>query len=113
VRLDGPRERTASSGPRGLALAGLGERDPAIASGRRAVEVYPSSLDALDGPEYVLELARIFVMLGDLDGAIDQLTVYLSGLGVWSLPGLLVDPVFRGLADHPRYPEPLTVQGHR
>jgi len=52
-------------------------------------------------------------MLGDLDGAIDQLTLYLSGLGVWSLPGLLVDPVFRGLADHPRYAELLTFEGRR
>ena len=89
----------------GLAHAGLGEREAALRAGRRAVEVYPSSLDAIDGPVYVLELARTHAILGDEGGAIDRLATYLRGLGSWSLTGLMADPVFTDLTEHERYGE--------
>lgn len=89
----------------GVTLAGLGEAEAALDAARRATEAYPVSLDAYDGPTYVLELARTHALLGDMDGAIDQLAIYLGGLGYWSLRGLASDPRFAGLRDHPRYPE--------
>src|SRR5581483_3194607 len=44
----------------GLILAGLGEKDLAIAEGKRAVQLLPESQDALDGPRVTLALAQIY-----------------------------------------------------
>ncbi|HEV2698247.1 MAG TPA: hypothetical protein VGU90_09665, partial [Terriglobales bacterium] len=41
----------------GMVLAGLGEKDAAIAEGKRAVALLPESQDALDGPKMTLMLA--------------------------------------------------------
>ena len=38
----------------GMVLAGLGEKDAAIAEGKRAVELLPESQDAFDGPKMTL-----------------------------------------------------------
>ena len=39
----------------GMVLAGLGEKDAAIAEGKRAVTLLPESQDALDGPKMTLD----------------------------------------------------------
>src|SRR5437016_12182012 len=41
----------ARHGQLGLILAGLGQKDAAVAEGKRAVELLPESQDAFDGPE--------------------------------------------------------------
>jgi hypothetical protein len=41
-----------------LVLAGLGEKDAAIAEGKLAVALLPESQDALDGPKMTLALAQ-------------------------------------------------------
>jgi len=87
----------------GQALAGLGERDAAVAAGVAATEAMPISLDALDGPEYVFELAKTYSLLGESEAAIARLLVYFGGMGRWSPDGLLADPAFRPLAGHPLF----------
>ena len=49
----------------GMALAGLGEREAAVEHGRKATELVPESADALEGPGWVIYLARIHAMNGD------------------------------------------------
>ena len=44
----------------GLILAGLGEKEAAIAEGKRAVELLPESQDALEGPKMNVALAQIY-----------------------------------------------------
>lgn len=89
----------------GEALAGLGESEAAIAEGRRAMELLPSSVDALVGPQYQLDaIVRVFVPAGAHDLAIRELEAYLSTRGAsWSLKGLLPDPRFDAIRDMPEF----------
>ncbi len=87
----------------GRAYAGLGRKEEAIREGLRAVELLPISRDALVGPNYVLELAWIYAMVGEPEAAIEQLDRYLSVPANWSIEGLLHDPLLDLLRDHPRF----------
>jgi len=94
---DDPRPHAAL----GTALALLGRRDAALAEGREAVRLLPVSTDAVDGPEYLLHLARIQVLLGEDDEAVETLTRLLSRPSGNSLASVLLDPTFAPLRDHP------------
>ena len=51
----------------------------------------------------VEDLARIYVMVGDYDGAIDQLTFLLEKPSLISIHFLRLDPAWDPLRDHPRF----------
>ncbi len=100
------RDRPDDAGPHsslGRAYAGLGRKEEAIREGLRAVELLPISRDALNGPNYVLELAWIYALVGEQEAAIEQLDRYLSVPADWSIEGLLHDPLIDLLRDHPRF----------
>src|SRR5262245_40277004 len=50
-----------------LVLAGLGEKDAAIAEGKLAMVLLPESQDALDGPKMTLTLAQVYAWTGEND----------------------------------------------
>ena len=90
----------------GLAYAGLGRKEEAIREGQKAVELYPiqSDVDFL-GEQFLLQLAYIYIMLGEYDQAIDALETLLaipSQLTVWRLK---LDPRYDPLRDLPRFQE--------
>jgi serine/threonine-protein kinase len=87
----------------GVAYAGLGRKEEAIREAKKAVELLPPSRDLLAGPDWVAFLARVYVMVGEHDAAIDQLEYLLSTPGWLSQPWLQVDPVWDPLRDHPRF----------
>jgi serine/threonine-protein kinase len=88
----------------GIAYAGLDRKEEAIREGKLAVELYPVSKDALWGPLYVLYLARIFVMVGEYDAALDQIEYLLSIPHRYlSVPLLQIDPKWDPLREHPRF----------
>jgi serine/threonine protein kinase/tetratricopeptide (TPR) repeat protein len=88
----------------GIAYAGLGRKEEAIREGKKGVELLPVSKDAVDGPDYVQNLAQIYVMVGDYDSAIGQLEYLLSiPSGGISIPYLRIDPTWAPLRDHPRF----------
>jgi serine/threonine-protein kinase len=87
----------------GVAYAGLGRSEDAIREGQEAVEILPTSKDAYDGTDWLLYLARIYVMVGDYDAAIDGIEHLLSVPGVLSREWLHVDPIWDPLRDHPRF----------
>ena len=89
----------------GIALAGLGQKEQAVREGRRAVDLLPISRDALDGPFRVRDLARIHLMVGDPEAALDGLEA-LFALPVGnplSEPWLRLDPAWAPLGEHPRF----------
>jgi tetratricopeptide (TPR) repeat protein len=86
-----------------VAYAGLGRRDDAIHSAKRAVELLPITKEAYRGSVILLELARVQVMTGDLDPAIDILSQLLSVPSIISAPDLRVDPFWRPLQDNPKF----------
>ncbi len=58
---------------RGLALAFLGRREDALREGERAVELLPIERDAYFGPYLQLLLARVHMMVGSKDKAVELL----------------------------------------
>ncbi len=87
----------------GLAYAYLGRREEAVREGKRAVELLPVSKDGCSGPPYVLNLARIYTIIGDFSNAVNQLEYFLSipiGEYLWelaSVPLLRIDPMWDSL----------------
>ncbi len=87
----------------GIAYAGLGRKDEAIREGKRAVELYPVSKDALTGPSRVGDLAEIYTTVGEYDTALDEIEYLLSIPSWWSVQDLRLDPIWDPLRDHPRF----------
>jgi serine/threonine protein kinase/tetratricopeptide (TPR) repeat protein len=99
VRPDDPRFQSHL----GLAYAGLGDREKAIAHGQKALELLPASRDAFDALFLVVDYAEILVIFGDYDAAIDQLEYLMSIPGFVSPPYLHLDPIWKPLRDNPRF----------
>ena len=94
---------SARHGQHGLILAAMGQKQEAIAEGKRAVELLPESQDALDGPQATATLAQIYASTGEFDEAfrlLDHLFTVPSNLTV---PMLKLDPAWDPLRQDPRY----------
>ena len=104
-RLSQSPETATLHGALGIALAGLGQTEQAVREGRRGVELLPVGRDALDGPNRIRDLARIYVMVGDHEAALDQLEALfaLPGWNPLSAPLLRADPFWSPLRGHPRF----------
>jgi serine/threonine-protein kinase len=90
-------------GQLGLAYAGVGRREEAIALGERAVELLPVAKDAGAGQLHVQSLAEIYTMVGEYAAAIDQLEYLLSIPSLMSAPLLRADPLYDSLRSDPRF----------
>jgi Flp pilus assembly protein TadD len=87
----------------GVALAYLGRRDEAVAEGKRGVALVPMSTDAFSGPAYLHQLARIYILVGEPEQALDQLEPLLK-LPYYLSPGWLrIDPNFAPLRGNRRF----------
>ncbi len=87
----------------GVALAYLGRKAEAIREGRRGADLLRVSQDAINAPYVQLQLARIYVLTGEPDQALDVLEDLL-GRPFYVSPGWLrLDPAFRPLASYPGF----------
>jgi serine/threonine protein kinase/TolB-like protein/tetratricopeptide (TPR) repeat protein len=87
----------------GLALAYLGRKTDAMREGERAVALQPASTDAYTGTYLQHQLARIYVLVGEHDKALDQLESLLR-MPYFLSPGWLrIDPSFAPLKGNPRF----------
>ena len=96
-------EDPARHAQHGLILAALGQKQEAIAEGKRAVELLPESQDAFDGPQYTTSLAQIYAWTGESDEAfrlLDHLLKIPNGLAISMLK---FDPVWDPLRKDPRF----------
>ncbi len=87
----------------GLAYAGLGRKVEALREGKRGVELFPVSKDALVGPHRMWDLAMIYATVGEQEAALDQIEYVLSIPGRFSVQLLRLDPRWDPLRDHPRF----------
>jgi serine/threonine-protein kinase len=87
----------------GEAYAGLGRKEEAIREAKKGVELVPVSKNAIFGPRFIEDLARVNLMVGDYDAAIAQLEYLLSIPGELSVPLLRLDPTWAPLRSHPRF----------
>jgi len=89
----------------GWALALLGRKEEALAAGQRAVSLCSVESDALEGPAFLQDMARISARVGDVNGAlqhVERLLVIPSNL----TPGMLrLDPAWDPLRQDPRFRE--------
>ncbi|MCK4413966.1 MAG: protein kinase [Candidatus Eisenbacteria sp.] len=96
---DDPRVRSSY----GRTLAELGRKEAAIREAKEASEICPVSRDAIMGPNWIVELARSYVAIGESEAALDQIEYVLS-IPCWlSVPFLKLDPDWDPLRGHPRY----------
>ncbi len=99
---EGP-EHLAPHSQLGIAYAGLGRAEDAVRAGRLGVQLRPTSRDAIVGPDRVIDLARIYVMVGQYEAAIELLDRVLSVPGPVSPALLRVDPFWDPLRSYPRF----------
>jgi serine/threonine-protein kinase len=81
----------------------LGQKQEAIAEGKRAVELLPESEDAFDGPQITAALAQIYAWTGEFDEAfrlLDHLLVVPNGL---TIPIFKLEPAWDPLRKDPRF----------
>jgi tetratricopeptide (TPR) repeat protein len=104
-RLEDSPETATLHSSLGIALAGLGQTGQAVREGRRGVELLPVSRDALDGPNRIRDLARIYLMVGNHEAALDQLET-LFAMKAWnplSAQLLRADRLWAPLGKHSRF----------
>jgi eukaryotic-like serine/threonine-protein kinase len=87
----------------GVAFAGLGRKEDAIREGKRAIEILPVSKDAIWGPEQVVNLAHIYVLVGEQNAALDQIEYLLSIPSDISVSTLRIEPRWDPLRNNPRF----------
>ena len=87
----------------GLILAALGQKQEAIAEGKRAVEMLPESQDAFDGPKCTSALAQIYAWTGESDETfrlLDHLLAIPNGIPI---PILKLNPAWDPSRSDPRF----------
>jgi tetratricopeptide (TPR) repeat protein len=87
----------------GVALAYLGRKEEALRAGERAAALRPISKDATNGPYFRHQLARIYILTGEPEKAIDQLEAILKVPYYVTPAWLRIDPNFDPLRGNPRF----------
>ena len=87
----------------GMVLAGLGEKNAAIAEGKRAMMLLPESRDALDGPKMTLALAQIYAWTGENDAAFELLERSLVTPAGVTVSSLKLNPIWDPLRSDARF----------
>jgi len=103
VRLEAMREEQPGQawihGLLGRVYAGVNRPEEAIRSGQRALQLLPVTDDALDGPEWLINLANVYVMLGRMDRAADCYNQALAIPSWISVNSLRTDPLLAPLRE--------------
>jgi len=87
----------------GLAYAYLGRKADAVREGERGVALLPMTSDAYVGAYLQHQLARIYLLVGEPERAIDKLEPLLR-MPYYLSPGWLrIDPTFAPLRGNPRF----------
>ncbi|HET9274825.1 MAG TPA: hypothetical protein VFN96_02010, partial [Gemmatimonadales bacterium] len=86
-----------------LAFAYAGKKSEAIATGEQVVRNHPIEKDHINGPYFVLLMARIYHLTGENEKALDQLERLLQIPFYVSAGWLRIDPEFAGLKGNPRF----------
>jgi TolB-like protein/Tfp pilus assembly protein PilF len=100
-----PRAQADAQSYLALVYAGLGQKEAALESGRRATENLPVSRDVIIGGSYLTQLAMAEAQVGEKQSAvnhIEQLLAVPAGHAI-SRASLRVDPMWDPLRNDPRF----------
>jgi serine/threonine protein kinase/tetratricopeptide (TPR) repeat protein len=87
-----------------MAYAGLGQKEKAIRLGQLELKKYPYSRDALEGVRAEWDMAKVYVMTGEFDAAIDLIEHFMSvPFELESVATLRSLPWWDPLRDYPRF----------
>ena len=103
--LSNSRERADAQSYLALVYAGLGQKEAALESGRRATQDLPASRDVIVGGSYLTQLAIAEAQVGEKQSALDhieQLLAIPAGHAI-SRASLRFDPVWDPLRSDPRF----------
>ncbi|PYJ23990.1 MAG: hypothetical protein DME99_01035 [Verrucomicrobia bacterium] len=81
----------------------LGNKEQALAEGRRAVELLPFTQDAITGADVLKHLAITYAWCGDKDDAIEKLSILSKIPSDVNYGMLRLDPIWDSLRGHPRF----------
>jgi tetratricopeptide (TPR) repeat protein len=87
----------------GLALAYLGRRADAVREGERGIALAPLTTQTLIGPYVRHQLVRIYLLVGELEKALDRIEELLRLPYYLSPAWLRIDPSFAPLRGNPRF----------
>jgi tetratricopeptide (TPR) repeat protein len=87
----------------GIAYAGLGQKGKAIEEGAKGVELMPFEKDAFLGVYRIQDQARIYVMVGEYEKALDRIKFLLAHPGPLSVKLLQLDPTWKPLLKMPEF----------
>jgi serine/threonine protein kinase/tetratricopeptide (TPR) repeat protein len=86
--------------------AGLGRKEEAIREAQRAVELVPIAKDAVNGPDFIKNLARVYAWTGERDRALEQLEKIATipgSLGMLTYGDLRFNPCWDDLRGDKRF----------
>jgi Flp pilus assembly protein TadD len=87
----------------GVALAFLGRKDAAIRAAERGTELAPIAKEGFFGPYVQMQLARVHMMVGNHDEAVELLGPLVEVPNNVSRAWLRVDPTWEPLRKHPGF----------
>ena len=87
----------------GLAEANLGNSAAAVAAGERATSLLPMNSDAVDGPTYAVDLAKIYARTGRAGDAVQLVERLLQTAGPLTANELGLDPAWDRIRSDPLF----------
>jgi TolB-like protein len=94
----------------GYAYAYSGDYKKSLENALKAVSLKPLKLDSWQGYMKEVDLARIYILTGEYDLAMDKIEYLLTIPGDLSVPLLKIDPAYDKLRDLPRFKKILSTE---
>jgi serine/threonine-protein kinase len=89
----------------GVVYAALGRDEDARRQAERALEEFPLSRDTSWGPGLVMDVARIYAMIGDYESALEHAETALSWPNYWTANRMALDPWLSPITMQPEFAE--------
>jgi len=94
----------------GFAYAYNGEKNKANENAQKAIQLKPLTLDSWQGQAMEMNLAKIYILTGEYDLAMDKIEFLLTIPGDISVPFLKINPMYDKLRNVPRFKNILTTE---